>query len=55
MEDNKQITMVVSLAINGYLLLGQVVGQSKIKYAKKVNVSTLTMHLSYNYHKVASN
>jgi hypothetical protein len=30
-------------------------GQSKIKYTQKVDISTLTMHLSYNYHKVASN
>jgi hypothetical protein len=30
-------------------------GQSKIKYTKKVDVSTLTLRLSYNYHKVASN
>ncbi len=30
-------------------------GQSKIKYTKKIVVSTLTLHLSYNYHKIASN
>jgi hypothetical protein len=29
-------------------------GQSKIKYTKKVHVSILTLHLSYNYHKVTS-
>ncbi len=52
-KDKKQVTMVVSSATNGYLLLGQVVGQSKIKYTKKVDVFTLTMCLSYNYHKVA--
>jgi hypothetical protein len=31
------------------------VGQSKINNTKNVDVSTLTLHLSYNYHKVASN
>ncbi len=30
-------------------------GQTKIKYTQKIDVSTLTLHLSYNYHKVASN
>jgi hypothetical protein len=30
-------------------------GQSKMQYAKKVNISSLTLRLSYNYHKVASN
>ncbi len=31
------------------------VGQSKIKDTKKIDVSNLTSHLSYNYHTVASN
>ncbi len=30
-------------------------GQSKIKYAKKINISTLTLRFLYNYYKVASN
>jgi hypothetical protein len=30
-------------------------GQNKIKYTKRINVSTLTLHLSNNYHKVALN
>jgi hypothetical protein len=30
-------------------------GQSKIKYIEKVDVSTLTLRCSYNYHKVGSN
>ncbi len=37
MEDKKQVTMVVSFVVNGYLLLGQVVGQNKMKSAKKVD------------------
>jgi len=31
------------------------VGQSKIKYTKNVDISTLTLCLSYDYHKIASN
>jgi hypothetical protein len=30
-------------------------GQNKTKYIEKVNVSTSTLHHSYNYHKVPSN